>query len=136
MRKILVVCLLSVLLCAVVSVAVGEEKSTWFSLQTNAISDMPTWGEAATADDNYWHVNWAVSITTLNEYRRAVVRIMDETGEENMSSLWVYSTFSSAEHPYKVGKITPNVTKTLFGCRLDNRDLDYSPLVAAGWFYH
>lgn len=134
MRKILVVCLLVTLLCAVASAAMGE--ITCFSVQTNATSGYPTWGEPGIADDNEWYINWEAPSCNIAEYRRAVVVIMDETGDEPVSSLWVYSTLSSKKHPYKIGKITPNETKTLLSCRLDNNDGAYQPLKAAGCLFH
>ncbi len=126
MKKIfaLVLCLVTVFSFTLASA------STSFSYRGSEKVDFIQWSQPAQSSGKNWHITWGEN--NLSSTNRAVVRVYAAPGVY-ASSLFVYSSPSSAYHPYKSaygqGKST-----TYLGGRMDNRDS--GSLNVAGTFHN
>lgn len=104
--------------------------STNFSWSGNDTVNFHAWGSPDWSSGRNWHITWGD--TNISSSLRAAVRIYAAPGEY-ASSIFVYSTESSAYHPYKSG-YGNGAKKTYIAGRVDNRDS--GTLVVDGTFYN
>ena len=107
--------------------------STNFSWSGDGSGDPKRWGDSQASSGNNWHITWG-SNTTISSSKRAVVRIYAEPSPGTYaSSLYIYSTKSTAYHPYNSG-FGNGLKDTYIAGRMDNRDS--GTLVVEGTFYN
>ena len=122
----LVLCLLTVFTAVC---AVAETAIYWKGDDT---SEFHAWSTPAKSSGKSWHFEWGDG-TNIASNRRAVVRIM--SNGKYASSLYVYSTKSTAYHKY-ISTYAQGNADTYAAGRLDDRDGAQGPLVVTGNFFN
>lgn len=92
--------------------------STTFSYSGNEKVNFIQWSQPAKSTGKNWHITWGTN--NLSSTNRAVVRVYAAPGVY-ASSLFVYSSPSTAYHPYK-SAYGQGQSTTYLGGRMDNRD--------------
>ena len=128
MKKLFGITICLVLVFSMLSVAHAETK---IYCRTTSKVDFESWASPAQSSGRQWHFTWE-SPTNISENHRAVVRIMT-TENTFASTLWVYSTWSTAYHPYYEAAAYGNAFTYPTG-RLDDRDSGI--LEVSGYFYN
>ncbi len=129
MKKLFGITICLVLVFSMLAVAHAEMA---FYYQTTATSGIYSWTDYSDiSNGRQWHFTWE-NPTNISANRRAVVRIMTAEGT-SASSLWVYSTRSTAYHPYNDSAAYGQAYVHPAG-RLDNRDS--GELIVTGVFYN
>lgn len=126
MKKIVATVLSVVLLCS----ASLASASTSFSYTGSETTDFIQWSQPAESTGANWHLTWTKC--NLSSTKRAVVRVYAAPGVY-ASSLYVYSSASTAYHPYKSG-YGQGKANTYLGGRKDNRDT--GTIIVSGEFYN
>ncbi|MGI6215275.1 MAG: hypothetical protein ACOYIT_05305 [Christensenellales bacterium] len=130
MKKISVLLLCALVLCIAASASAYDP--SYFNKEVYSITNLKTLtSPPKSSTGKNWHIEWG-SAANMESYRRAVVRV--HAGYNAASATWVYSTKSSAYHPYKTGYGNGGAKVELRG-RLDNRDGDYAPIILQGYFF-
>jgi hypothetical protein len=127
MKKMFAAFLCVVMLCLSVSSAMASTNFSWYG---NDTVDFHAWGSAEKSTGSNWHVTW--SWGNMSSSLRAAVRIYAGPGNY-ASSIFVYSSKSSAYHPYKAGYGNGGAYTYIAG-RVDNRDS--GTLDVGGIFYN
>ena len=127
MKKLFAGFIAVMMLCLTLGSAMA---STNFSWSGNDTVNFHAWGSPDWSSGSNWHITWGD--TNISSSLRAAVRIYAAPGEY-ASSIFVYSTESSAYHPYKSG-YGNGAKKTYIAGRVDNRDS--GTLVVDGTFYN
>lgn len=126
MKKIIASVLLVVLVCT----ASLASAATRFSYTGSETTDFIQWSQPAESTGSNWHLTW--ENCDLSSTKRAVVRVYAAPGVY-ASSLYVYSSASTAYHPYKSG-YGQGKANTYLGGRMDNRDT--GTISVLGWFHN
>ncbi len=92
--------------------------STTFSYSGNEKVTFTQWSQPAQSSGKNWHITWGAN--NLSSTNRAVIRVYAAKGVY-ASSLFVYSSPSSAYHPYKTA-YGQGKANTYLGGRMDDRD--------------
>lgn len=92
--------------------------STPFSYSGNEKVNFIRWSQSDQSSGKNWHITW--DDCNLSSTNRAVVRVFAAPGVY-ASSLFVYSSPSTAYHPYKSG-YGQGKSNTYLGGRMDDRD--------------
>lgn len=127
MKKFLALVLCTMMICAVMTMAMGETEITWSGSDTE---NFHSWTTPADSSGGSWHIVWGDN-TNIASDLRAVVRV--HCGESAASATWVYSSKSSKYHPYNSGYGYGACEVELRG-RLDDRDSGL--LIVDGTFYN
>jgi hypothetical protein len=132
MKKISVLLLCALVLCIAASALASEPyEASPFDESTSSITTFLTLTSPARSTGKNWHIEWG-KYANMESNRRAVVRV--HAGYNAASATWVYSTKSSAYHPYKTGYGNGGAKVELRG-RLDNRDGDNGAIRLQGKFF-
>lgn len=126
MKKIfaLVLCLVTVFSFTLASA------STHFSYTGSETTNFIRWSDSDKSTGSKWHLTW--ESCDLSSTKRAVVRVYAAPGVY-ASSLYVYSSASTAYHPYK-SSYGQGKANTYLGGRMDNRDT--GTINVSGWFHN
>ncbi len=132
MKKFVALLMVALLVCGSIGSAMAQQNFRW----SGGNADFEPWttidgiAQYARSNGSNWHITWESS--NISSSHRAVVRIFTSTGDY-ASSKWVYSTQSTAYHPYKDGCGGGKTDTGIWG-RLDDRDS--GTLSVKGVFYN
>lgn len=127
MKKVFAAILSAIMLCLAMS---GAMASTDFFWHGNDTVNFHAWGPSQQSTGSNWHITWTEA--NMTNSLRAAVRIYAAPGTYS-SSLYVYSLWSGAYHPYYSG-FGDGGAYTYIAGRVDNRDVGI--LHVKGVFYN
>ena len=132
MKKFIALLMAALLICGTVGAAMAETSFYYYGTKQY---DFDPWSSPATATGKNWHITWGAN-ANMTSNRRAVIRVLDGDDQSTFASeLWVYSSKSSAYHPYKDAWVNSG-RKSCIGGHLDDRDSTTVALYAYGTFHN